>query len=378
MVIRKLSWLILLALCIGAFAYFGSSIAMVMGLLLILIPLVGIPGNLYIRSALRISVSAQGSMRKGKEDTVSLICENGTMLPALRLVCRIRVENQLNRETKLLTVHTGVAARREKQVQLTLCSDYCGRMKLSLVQVKLYDCFGLVGIPCKCCITGHIPVLPDTFAMEVRLLPTANSHGESELYSQERPGSDLTETFQIREYVPGDSPRQVHWKLSSKFDRLIVRDPALPITHSVLVFWERTGESGDPERIDAQAEVVVSLCRSLLEASIPFTVGWNDTDRNLCILHDIPDMDALVGIIPRLLRATGASAGVSGADLLLRTRPDALCAHMVYIAEQPQSEMVELRSFGHVTPLVCGQQTVENGLIFDSVHHPQQLAQIEI
>lgn len=106
------------------------------------------------------------------------------------------------------------------------------------------------------------------------------------------------------------------------------------------MFWERTGETGDPKSIDAQAEVVISLCRSLAEEKIPFTIGWNDTDRNLCILYEIRDMDTLIGVMPRLLRATGVREGVSGAALLMQTGSQALCAHMAYIAREPGEELM--------------------------------------
>ena len=221
-------------------------------------------------------------------------------------------------------------------------------------------------------------VQAETFEPNVMLLPNPSATDDSESYSQERPGADLTETFQLREYVPGDSPRQIHWKLTGKFDKLIVRDPGLPISKNVLVFWERTGESGDPNLIDAQAEVIISLCRSLVDAGIQFTVGWNDTDRNLCITHRIREMDEFVGTIPRLLRATGAKEGMSGAGLLIQTRSEELCAHMVYIAETPQSDVMEMQHYGHVTMLLCGDAALEGAVFFNETDYIKQLTEIEI
>ena len=196
--------------------------------------------------------------------------------------------------------------------------------------------------------------------------------------SQERPGADLTETFQIREYVPGDSMRQIHWKLSGKFDRLIVRDPALPITRNVLVFWERTGQSGSVKRIDAQAETVVSACRSLSDSGVQFTLGWNDTDSNVCVLHEICGMEDLVGVIPRLLCAAGRKDGVGGASLLVQTRPDALCGHMVYIGEEPCADVLQMQRLGHVTALLCGESPLEGSIPFDVGRYREQLGEIDI
>ena len=98
-------------------------------------------------------------------------------------------------------------------------------------------------------------VQPDTFPQSVTVSANLNSPEDSEVYSQEKPGQDLSETFQIREYRPGDSIRQMHWKLTQKLDRPIVRDPSLPITRSVLLLWERTAaEPEAPAEADAQGK----------------------------------------------------------------------------------------------------------------------------
>ena len=212
----------------------------------------------------------------------------------------------------------------------------------------------------------------------MNLIPNPDSQEDSDSYSQERPGADLTETFQIREYVPGDSMRQIHWKLSGKFDRLIVRDPALPITRNVLVFWERTGQSGSVKRIDAQAETVVSVCRSLSDSGVQFTLGWNDTDSNVCVLHEICGMEDLVGVIPRLLCAAGRKDGVGGASLLVQTRPDALCGHMVYIGEEPCADVLQMQRLGHVTALLCGESPLEGSIPFDVGRYREQLGEIDV
>lgn len=65
---------------------------------------------------------------------------------------------------------------------------------------------------------------------------------DSDTSSPDRRGSDLTEPFRLREYAPGDSLRQIHWKLSSKLDRLVIREPGMPAARTLLVFWDRSGE----------------------------------------------------------------------------------------------------------------------------------------
>lgn len=378
MIAMKLSWLVLEVICLGFFGYFGSSIALALAVVLVLIPLGSIPVNLYIRKNLSISLRADANMRKGASGSFTVVLDNPTIFPAMRVRCNLLAQNQLNREFETVRVMTWMPPKKQSEAALTTGSDYCGRIRISVQKIVLYDCFGLIGICCKSNAVAHMTVQPDTFEPNITLIPTPHSLEDSDVYSQDRPGSDLTETYQIREYVPGDSPRQIHWKLSNKFDKLIVRDPSLPITRNVLVFWERTGESGNREIIDAQAETVVSLCRGLLDNGIQFTIGWNDTDRNLCILHEICDMDELVGIIPRLMRATGVREGVSGAGLLMQSSGEALCSHMVYIAEEPQSEVIEMQRFGHVSMLLCGKTSLDGAILFDPEHYEEQLSQIDL
>ena len=378
MIAIKLGALLLEALLLWCFAYFGSGAALALAILLILVPLGTLPISLHLRKKLEVHIEASVSQRKGDEGTILIKIENPTIFPALRARCDVTVQNQLNREMMTHRVLTWAAPKSVQQCSLRAASEYCGRLRIWVPQVVLYDCFGIFGVRCKCDAVAHSTVQAETFEPTVVLVPNPSSMDDSESYSQERPGADLTEIFQLREYVPGDSPRQIHWKLTNKFDKLIVRDPGLPITKNVLVFWERTGEGGDPALIDAQAEVVISLCRSLVDSGIQFTVGWNDTDRNLCILHRIREMDEFVGIIPRLLRATGAPDGVSGAGLLMQTRADALCGHMVYIAETPQSEVMDMQRYGHVTMLLCGESGMDGAIYFNETDYVRQLTEIEI
>ena len=378
MIAMKIGWLILEMLLLGFILYFGNTVALMLGILLILIPFCSLLLNLMARRHLEISMKAAPNLRKGNAGNLTVEVDNQTWIPILYVKLKLRAENQLNKEAERIRVMTWLPPKRKKQLVISAGSDYCGRIRLVMEQAVLYDCFCLFGIPCRCSSTVYMTVQPDTFELNASLIPGANSIEDSEIYSQERPGVDMTETFQIREYVPGDSPRQIHWKLTNKFDKLIVRDPALPITRNVLIFWERTGESGNPELIDAQAETIVSLCRGLLEQSIQFTIGWNDTDRNLCVLYEIQDMDQLIGIIPRLMWASGTQEGVSGAGLLLQTRPEVLCAHMVYLAEEPQPELMEIKKYGRVSSLLCGNTEVEGAILFDADHYREQLSHVEM
>ena len=129
-----------------------------------------------------------------------------------------------------------------------------------------------------------------------------------------------------------------------------MKDASLPITRSAALFWERTEEHPTASRTDAEAEIVVSLCRNLLAQSVQFTLCWNENGQ--LVRHLVRDLDELIALLPRLLTAK-AEPGLSGAQLLLQTTPAEAYSHLLYISgEQPADP--NLQTLGHLTALVCG------------------------
>ena len=126
---------------------------------------------------------------------------------------------------------------------------------------------------------------------------------DSDTSSPDRRGSDLTEPFRLREYAPGDSLRQIHWKLSSKLDRLVIREPGMPAARTLLVFWDR---SGDAAARDAQAEAVFSVCQSLSEQGYAYQLGW--PEGGTARFAEAGSTEELLRDLPLLLRG-GAEIG---------------------------------------------------------------------
>ena len=99
MIPMKLGWLVLEALLLWCFAWFGSGVALALALLLLLVPLCTIPISLHLRKKLEVGIEAALSLRKGDEATITVKLSNPTIFAALRVRCDVVVQNQLNRET---------------------------------------------------------------------------------------------------------------------------------------------------------------------------------------------------------------------------------------------------------------------------------------
>ena len=349
-ILRKFVWLLLTLGLLVLTVQTASPITLGLMICMIVLPLLCLPFNLIAAKKLKLTANMPVNLRKNEDGTVELTVQNPSPFPICLCACRIRLENQLNGEVQSMTLSCGVWPKKTQTVRASFSSPFCGRIRLTLDAVRLYDCFGLIGVKAKTDAHTASVVQPDTFPQNLFLSPSAARVEEAEDYSTERPGSDLSEIFQIRDYVPGDSPRQVHWKLSQKYGKLIVKDASLPITRSAALFWERTEESPTSTRTDAEAEIVVSLCRNLLAQSVQFTLCWNESGQ--LVRHLVRDLDELIALLPRLLTAK-AEPGLSGAQLLLQTVPAGAYSHLIYVSgEQPAGP--NLQTLGHLTALVCG------------------------
>ena len=382
MIATSICWLLFVLGLAAACVLAGNSLLLALLITLLALPLLLSLLNVLGRRRLKLKLICPVNQGKGGEGTFRLALENASRLPLLAVSCRVEVRNRLTGSVDTLCCRTALLPRRRRELTLALDSRWCGRISVQACRVRLYDCFWLLPVPCAQTAAATVTVQPDTFPQTVTVTPGLDCPEDSESYSQEKPGQDLSETFQIREYRPGDSIRQMHWKLTQKLDRPIVRDPSLPITRSVLLLWERTADWAEtPAEADAQAEVLVSLARALLDQSVQFALAWNEPDCARCTILEIRDMDDLIGALPRLLSAAAQTHGRSGGELFCQTAPRTGFSHIVYLTRAWTPAAALLEDVGRVTVLLCGRDADTADLrgeavSFDLENYGQQLQEL--
>ncbi len=251
----------------------------------------GVLGALQARH-LSLRLTLPPSAAKNTEIRGLLTLSAGTRLPFGRVGCTLELTNALTgeRDTLFLAAAAG-------QTAFSFRVAHCGQVR---VRVRSALLGGLTGLCCKRVPTdaaAQLTVVPDTFPTEVylRIDPTRSDDSDD---APDRRGSDLTEPYSLREYQGGDSLRQVHWKLSEKLDRLIVREGSAPVSRSLLLLWDK---GGDPDALDTQAEVLFSVGQALGQAGIRFTLGWTTAD-GLRLADAVPETDALLETFSLTLR----------------------------------------------------------------------------
>lgn len=317
-------WLIWLAAML-LMAVFGQTPAL--RWLLMLLPFCFIASALVTWLASRnltlsVKVKEGGGKKQGARGELKVT--NRSYLPVMQLRCTLLLRNMLTGEETEQFVSVPVLPKCQRKMTFRIKSQHCGQVAVTFKRVVAVDFFGLTRYPLKFEAEADTIIMPNTFPM--RVLPMIDSFcpEESDEYEPDRAGYDVSEVHQIRGYVPGDSVRQIHWKLTGKFDYLMVKQAGQPLKHAVLLFLDFSAgdrKKTSPACLDALAEVAVSLSQALLDVGIVHLIGWRQPNGELAHAS-VQNADDLTEALPEMLSAHdfGALAEGQGNNLFANLR----------------------------------------------------------
>ena len=115
-----------------------------------------------------------------------------------------------------------------------------------------------------------------------------------------RPGGGFSEQHELREYRPGDSLNQIHWKLSAKTGGLMIREPMEPLHTRMLLTLDL---QGSPDELDHKLGRLLWLGEYLLEQTLTFSVlaltGDGLLEQSVASAEDLQTcMEALLSAAP--------------------------------------------------------------------------------
>lgn len=353
---RRAAWLtaLLAALVLYVFEN-GAGTRMLLAVFVLLPLLSGLVLCLPQRLSAGLDVPPGGGRRTPLCCVLTL--QNSGRLP-LFVRCAVETTNLLTGETVRQTVTRAVGPGRTSDVGFWLAPGHCGRLRVRVCDVRAFDPLGLFSRPLPCVAAQETDVLPDLFPLSVTLAETADSLSDSLRYSADRPGYDPSETFRIREYVPGDPVRQIHWKLSGKTDKLLVRELGLPVVDRMLLLLETTslpGAAVTADGMDRMLDLLFSVSQALLQAGVAHTIGWRETATGAFCPHDVSGPDDLAAVRLQALRNPFAPGGVTAAGCYAGAQALCAYAHIAIAAPYVAPDAPELgRGGSRVSVLLCG------------------------
>ena len=208
---------------------------------------------------------------KGEPVSCGLSADYRERLPAGRLRFSIRYGYGDRKKKKRLYGNAG------DENTFSICPAYCGMAELCLKEVRVYDYFFLGAVKQKISDKMRIMVFPRERALNL-WFPDARMQREPEDCRREASGLQGNgQIRQIREYREGDSPKSVHWKLSARTDRLLVREYEREEKGRAELFLDLSGHGeAKPREKDAFYELLSALLLGLLQNRDSVLVCWQE------------------------------------------------------------------------------------------------------
>lgn len=344
-------WLLILALFGGVAVFTDSIYAMMAVLFLVILPIISWGLNLNIRKNLtvRIKVSPTASKKQGIKGSVRV--KNRSFFSTGRMFLTLHVENVLTGEKEECLLPVSIPSGGAAEGTFELSSEHCGYVRMTVAKAVLTDWFGFLPLSVNVEAGGKISILPDTFLPQVSIHMSYAKADEAESWSQIQKGQDYTEVFALRDYVEGDSLKQIHWKLSSKRNQLIVKEASLPTTKSLLLFWDKNAKEADAKEMDVLAEAASSIAQAVSEQGITYCLGW--TEGKNCEFENIENGDDLLQTIPRMIKTGRDGEAQSGARLCAQIPRTKDFGKVIYFAKDMPEDFCEIGS-GDMTMILCG------------------------
>lgn len=310
---------------------------------------------------LRCTLSAPRRCAKGAEAvcTINLHSTLGAVHVSGVLCCR----NLLTGERSLLALHTSLR-HGETTVSVSLCAAHCGMLELTLADLCVEGLFGLGRFRFSSDAQASVLVSPALSLPQIHFMENAAASLNSEQYSTNRPGSDPSETFSIREYQPGDPIRQIHWKLSQKTGQTMFRELGLPVTEQTLLLFDANlpEEAGvKPAVLDTMAQIYLSLSRALCVQNVSHTLAWiNPQTRKLEWMEAQREAEFLA-LSERFLSSAGACYETNLIHSFKLLFPENAYAHTALVCAHVPPEWEMLSTGGRVVIFLPDEEPAPPG-----------------
>ncbi len=201
---------------------------------------------------------------------------------------------------------------------------YRGEYLLGITGAEIHDFLGIFGMKIKLDPACHTVVAPRrlTVGRNGALCSDDNDSLRTEFTFFENDSFSA-----VREYGDGDSLRRVHWKLSAKMDKLMVKQSDLNLSSSAAIIIDTsTANSGEIKgecEVDAVLEAALAISRKVIgEGSSAACVYCDKPDSvETVVAETAEDFEYLYykfSVIPVLPREEGAAALVRGSERVLR------------------------------------------------------------
>ena len=278
MVTSKLFFLLIIAICAAFYILYVWDFALVLLVAMIVLPIV----MFLVLMINKRLISAEFVLKddvvpKNQAFPVQLCINNRSIFPVGRAQVRIEYYNLFSNQISFFEMHVPIQSKNSQRITFQLSSKFCGILNIRSVYMTIYDPLKIFRRRIARNITAQVAVVPEIHDIGGTVSYTDRVDDESDRFSENKPGDDPSEVFDLREYIPGDKLNRIHWKLSSKKDDFIVKDYSLPIDAPSTLFLDL--------RCYEDSEFTLPVFDTLVETMLSISQFMLDNERSHTVIY---------------------------------------------------------------------------------------------
>lgn len=248
MVKRWLLYLVVLLGCLVFFAAYQGPTAWILLVMVAFLPLFSLLVSLPAMLLPKRAIQCPGAVTIGEEATLEVLLTSFLPLPPSR--CRFEVQHSLTGQ------------RFWMELNEPLPTEHCGQLVCTSKGIVFYDFLGLFRLRRK--LPSHTMLIRPK---PIKTDPPQDLQRQMAASWQPKYGGGFAENHELRLYRPGDGLNQVHWKLSAKTGKLIIREAMVPRLGRLLLTVDL---SGQPEQMDQKLGKLLYLGKHLLDLQLHY------------------------------------------------------------------------------------------------------------
>lgn len=275
---RIISYLMLYGIFgVGNFVFFRSYVLLSALIVFAIIPVFSI---IFVNKLEEnMSVGLYGSDNQvyvGNQLGVGLIIENSSIFSSLSLNCILTISNTYYGEKSIQNISVPVVAKTTNKNPILCETCSCGIINIALNTFELSDVLGFVKIIKASDEKIAIIVYPKPEELdEIQKIGVVSGYADNEDATKQ--GNEYSDTSNIREYIPGDRIKDIHWKLSSKRDILLVKEHIRTCENKLLIWIDYSANKVINEKILRFVSSVTQYC---ISENIYLKYVWLSIDGN--------------------------------------------------------------------------------------------------
>lgn len=215
------------------------------------------------------------------------------------------IDIHMHTETRIIfeglkDVRVSVAPFSVRQIKYDFPLALRGKYSIGVERVRIHDLMGLFTFTFHPREKKYILVKPRILNRGYNIIPDSHAYeGQQNLESRKHGNDELSD---IRKYVYGDSLKKIHWKLSAKLDKTMVRETFSEPDNSAVIFfnlnstlYKDNSELMDKDTLlkeDCLIEELVAEINHLFKNHIPIKLLFNKDSLNCMSISSLAEFNS--------------------------------------------------------------------------------------